>query len=72
MRHGARADVEEGLGEMMAGEEAPRPVRWNQPLMVIISCAVILGILFTGVGFAIRSVLVTHRQHCIPRETRLL
>ena len=48
------ADVEEGLRELMAGEEAPRPVRWNQPLMVIISCAIILGILATGVGFAIR------------------
>ena len=48
------ADVEEGLRELVSGEEAPRPVRWNQPLMVIISCAIILGILATGVGFAIR------------------
>lgn len=48
------ADVEEGLKELVGSEEAPRPVRWNQPLMVIISCSIILGILSTGIGFAIR------------------
>ena len=46
--------MEEGLRELLQGEEAPRPIRWNQPIMVIISCGVILGILLTGVGFAIR------------------
>ena len=46
--------MEEGLRELLQGEEAPRPIRWNQPIMVIISCGVILGILLTGVGSAIR------------------
>ncbi len=46
--------MEEGLRELLQGEEVPRPIRWNQPIMVIISCGVILGILLTGVGFAIR------------------
>ena len=53
-RYGRCADIEEGLKELVDGEEAPRPVRWNQPLMVIISCAIILGILATGIGLAVR------------------
>lgn len=47
-------DVEEGLGEELCEAEAPRPLRWNQPAVVIIACCIIIGVLGSGVGYAIR------------------
>lgn len=38
--------------------ELARPVRWNQPAVVIIACCIILGVLGSGVGFAIRCSLL--------------
>lgn len=48
------ADIEEGLGEDFQHQEPPRPIRWNQPAVVIISCCIILGVLGSGIGYAIR------------------
>lgn len=38
--------------------ELARPVRWNQPAVVIIACCIILGVLGSGVGYAIRCSLL--------------
>ncbi len=48
------ADIEEGLGGDAPEMEAERPVRWNQPAVVIIACCIILGVLGSGIGYAIR------------------
>ncbi len=47
-------DVEVGLGENLCEAELPRPLRWNQPAVVIIACCIIIGVLGSGVGYAIR------------------
>lgn len=39
--------------------ELERPVRWNQAAVVIIACCIILGVLGSGVGYAIRCSLPT-------------
>jgi hypothetical protein len=46
------ADLEEGLGKEKGTapeQEAPRPRRWNQPLVVLVACCVIAGVLVSSV-----------------------
>ena len=53
-------DVEEGIGKDLCEAEAPRPLRWNQPAVVVIACCIILGVLGSGVGYAIRCAAPVH------------
>jgi hypothetical protein len=52
------ADIEEGMEVTEPEAELARPVRWNQPAVVIIACCIILGVLGSGVGYAIRCSLL--------------
>lgn len=49
------AEIDEhGDKKVLLEEETPRPMRWNQPFIVIASCCIIIGVLGSGIAYAIR------------------